>query len=262
MNISAERVISGVSDQGSRIDRVRLEVARVLDRLGEVAIERLTPGLGGRIGRQRRQETASHDVDADLPRLIALNEGADLLTGSDQKCPLRGHQAGPARMQDEPNEQVAQQEQHSQGRDIEQDEPAARVHDRDLGQEGQHQQAQARDVPMPPSQAKMRAQGQEARQAILFEQHVQNDEDRRRQRADIEEGEDFADFAVDREVIGDAGEARHRDDDGDVAEQDRRRQHVPDDGGPYPGQPACVRSGRQDVIRDRAHGCSASSRLT
>ena len=59
----------------------------------------------------------------------------------------------------------------------------------------------------------MRLQRQKARQAVLLQQHVGNDEDRRRKRADVEECQDVADFAVDRHVVADAGDARQRDDD-------------------------------------------------
>ena len=131
-------------------DGVRLEIARALDRLREIAIKRLTARRSWRVRWQRRQEAASHDADADSPGFVTLDEGADLLTGADQKRPLSCDKSRSARIEGGLDQQIAQEKQDREGRDVIQDEPATRVDDRGLGKERQDQEAQTRNVPKAP----------------------------------------------------------------------------------------------------------------
>ena len=70
-------------------DGVRLELADARRGLGQIAIENGAPFLDRRGGDHRRQEAAADDVDAELPGLVAVDEGADIGAGADQKDALR-----------------------------------------------------------------------------------------------------------------------------------------------------------------------------
>ena len=83
-----------------QIDRVGLEAAHAGDRLGEIAVEHGAARLGRSGGRDRREEAAADDIEAERPRLVVLDEGADMGAGADQADPLRrksGRRRAPAR---------------------------------------------------------------------------------------------------------------------------------------------------------------------
>ncbi len=66
-------------------DGVGLELADAGDRLGKVAIEN-GASLRDRGGRNdRRQKAAADDVDAERPRFVFADKGADIGAGADQK---------------------------------------------------------------------------------------------------------------------------------------------------------------------------------
>jgi hypothetical protein len=70
-------------------DGVGLQAADAGDRLSEVAVENGPARFSGRCGDNRRQKAAADDVDAERPRLVPVDEGADMRAGPDQKDALR-----------------------------------------------------------------------------------------------------------------------------------------------------------------------------
>jgi len=86
--VSAQRSIGRRPEQQHE-DGVRLELADARRGVGQIAIESGAPFLDRGGGDHRRQETAADDVDAELPGLVAVDEGADIGAGADQKDALR-----------------------------------------------------------------------------------------------------------------------------------------------------------------------------
>ena len=243
---------AAVDDLGRRprqqqIDRVGLERAHAGDRLGEVAIEHRAPRFGGCGQRHRREKAAADDIEAERPRLVMLHEGADMGAGADQADALRRNQPGGARQRRDAHDGKAQHDQSGERGEIEQHDPAARIIDRGLRQEAEHEQADQRDVPQLDGAAGVRLEGEEIRQPVFAAEHVGDGENAGRQDADLDVGGDVADVAVDDEVIDNAGEERHRDDEGDVDQEDRdgkraARQLRPgaqDPARSAPARPAC-----------------------
>jgi hypothetical protein len=55
----------------------------------KIAIENGAALFDRRGGDHRRQEAAADDIDAERPGLVAVDEGADIGAGADQKDALR-----------------------------------------------------------------------------------------------------------------------------------------------------------------------------
>jgi hypothetical protein len=70
-------------------DGVGLEAANAQDRRGKIAVENRAPFFDGRGGDDGREKAAADDVDAERPRLVAVDEGADVRAGTDQEDALR-----------------------------------------------------------------------------------------------------------------------------------------------------------------------------
>jgi hypothetical protein len=83
--------------------------------------------------------------------------------------------------------------------------------------------------------------------------YVGHGEDAGGENADLEEQGDVAGLAVGSEVIGDAGQAGHGDDKGDVGEENRGRKGAAQQHRPRAQVPAGLRPRRQRVARVRVH---------
>ena len=243
----------GLRPRQQQEDGVGLEAAHAGDGLGEIAIEHGVPRLGGGGGGNRGQEAAADDVDAVGPRLIAVDEAVDVGAGADQENALRRDQSGGARNRGDAHDEEAQADEADQRRGIEQHDPGARIFDAGLRQEADHQQADQRDVPHLNGAANVRLEPAEIRQPVFCAIHVGHGKDGGRQNADLHEQRDVAGLAVGGEVIGDAGEAGHRHDEGNVGEEDRGGKGAAQQHRPRAQVPAGLRPGSQRVARVRVH---------
>ena len=243
----------GLRPRQQEEDGVGLEAAHAGDGLGEIAIEHAVPRLGGGGGGNGGEEAAADDVDAVGPRLIAVDEAVDVGAGADQENALRRNQPGGTGARGDLHDEEAQADEAGQRRDIEQHDPGARIFDAGLRQEADHQQADHRDVPHLDGAATMGLEGAKVRQPVFAAIHVGDGEDAGRQSADLEEQADIAGLAVGGEVIGDAGQASHGDDEGDVGEENRGGKGAAQRHGPRAQVPAGLRPGCQRVARVRIH---------
>ena len=80
-------------------------------------------------------------------RLIARNELVDVPAGAEKKNSLRRKHSGSAAVHRRLHKQVPQKQAGRRWSSIIENEPATRVHDRDLSEEPQCQQANERHVP-------------------------------------------------------------------------------------------------------------------
>ncbi len=243
----------GLRPRQQQEEGVRLEAAHAGDRLGEVAIEHGVPGRGGGGGGNRGQEAAADDVDAVGPRLIAVDEAVDVGAGADQENALRRNQPGGTRARGDLHDEEAQGDEAGKGGDIEQHDPGARIFDAGLRQEADHQQADHRDVPHLDGAAAVGLESAEIRQPVFAAIHVGHGEDAGRQNADLEEQADIARLAVGGEVIGDAGQAGHGDDEGYVGKENRGGKGAAQQHRPRAQVPAGLRPRCQRVARVRVH---------
>ncbi len=241
-------------------DGVGLEAAHAGDRFGEVMIERLAPRIARSVMRHRCEESAADDVHADRPWLVAMDEGADMRAGADQEHALRGDQPGRARERGDAHHQQSQREQHRQRRQIEQHDPAARIDHRNLQQEAERQQEHRGYVPQLHGAAQMRLEAEIVLQPIFAAEHVRGDEDARRQHADLDEGGNVADLAVGGEVVADAGEAGHHEDQRDVDEDNAAGKRAVRQQRPAVQKSPCLGAGRQRVTQMRVHARTAGTR--
>ncbi len=186
---SAQRSMVSVADHGSsRKIASGSSAAHARDRFGEIAVERgARASASDAVAGDRGEEAAADDVDAERPRLVIVDEGADMGAGADQENALRRNQAGGARMRGDAHDEKALDDQRGERRDIEQHDPAARIFDADLRQKAEHQQADQRHVPQLDGAPGVRLEGEEIRQPVFAAEHVGNGEDARRQHADLDE---------------------------------------------------------------------------
>jgi hypothetical protein len=95
-------------------DGVRRQTADAGHRLGEIAIEDGAPLFDGRGGDHGRQEATADDVDAERPRLVAVDERADIRAGADQEDALRRQQPGSPRERGNADHDVALHDQRGE----------------------------------------------------------------------------------------------------------------------------------------------------
>ncbi len=231
---SAQRSMVSVADHGSSRKIASGSTLRTLAiasaRSRSSAVRRASVG-GGR--RDRGEEAAADDVDAERPRLIIVDEGADMRAGSDQKDALRRNQPGGARVRGDAHDEKALDDQCGKRGGIEQHDPGARILAALLCvRKPSMQQADQRHVPQLDGAPGVRLEGEKIRQPVFAAEHVGNGENARRQHADLEERGNVAGIAIGGEGIGDAGGARHRHDQRNVEQKDRAgkraaRQHRP-----------------------------------
>jgi hypothetical protein len=175
-----------------------------------------------------------------------MASGSRLRTLATASAKSRSSQRG------DPHDEEAQSDEAGKGGDIKQHDPGARIFDAGSRQEADHQQADHRDVPHL-DDAAIRLEGAEIRQPVFAAIHVGHGEDAGGENADLEEQGDVARIAMGNEMIGDAGQAGHGDDEGDVGEENRGRKRAAQQHRPRAQVPAGLRPRCQRVARVRVH---------
>jgi hypothetical protein len=153
-------------------DSIRRKAPHAGNSLGEITIEPFASLLGRGGRHDRGEKSATRDVNADRPRLVPVDEAADIGACADQKNTLRRDQPGGAGHGADAHDRVARDDQGSERRDVEENYPAARVFDADPRQEGEHKQANQRDVPQLNGAAAVKFEGKEVRQAVFAAEQV------------------------------------------------------------------------------------------
>jgi hypothetical protein len=120
----------------------------------------------------RRDEAAADHVDAERPRLVAVDEGADIRAGADEEDTLGRKRPGGAGERGDAHDHVTQHDQRDQRRDVEQHAPAARILAAGLGEEAEHQQADQRDVPQLDGAPGMRLEVKEVGQPVFAAEKI------------------------------------------------------------------------------------------
>ena len=181
-----------------------------------------------------------------------------MLARADQKNSPRGNQSSAAAVNGCLNEHVPQRKQHACRRNVEYDDPAARIDDGGLRQKTDGQQADERHIPEFDRAAQVRPEGGKVRQRVFAPKHVEDHKNDGRERPHFEEGRNLAGVLIDQQVIAGSRQPCHGYDHGDIGQTNCAEEGGVRERFPPAQQLVCVRSGRQCVALVNIHGLPAA----